>query len=91
MIYYFTDRPPLLQEFFDWAEYEMHAKNGWHINVGKNFFLIAFDEVADHEEALAFSPWLFGHKFLYTFPWEPNFDVAIGNYHILPVWVEFPF
>lgn len=73
----------------------MHAKNGWHINhtqyVGKNFFLIEFEEVGDRDEALAFSPWFFGKKFLYTFPKEPNFDVTTGNYHMLRVWIEFPF
>lgn len=52
--------------------------------MGKNFFLIEFDEVDDRDEALAFSPWFFGRKSLYTFPWE-------ANYHMLLVWVKFPF
>lgn len=95
MVCYFTDRPPYLQDFHEWAEYEMHSKNGWWIThmqyMGKNFFLIEFDEADDRDEALDLAPWFFGRKFLYTFPWEPNFDVTTGNYHMLPLWVEFPF
>lgn len=72
----------------------MHAKNGWRINhtqyVGKNFFLIEFDEVVDRDKDLVFAPWFFGRKFMYTFPWKANFDVTTGDYHMLPVWVEFP-
>lgn len=70
-------------------------KNGWRIThtqyVGKNFFLIKFDEEGDRDEALAYAPWFFGQKFSYTFPWEPNFDVTTSHYRMLPVWVEFPF
>lgn len=40
---------------------------------------------------LDFAPWFFGRKFLYTFPWVPNFDVMTCNYHMLLVWVEFCF
>lgn len=59
--------------------------------VGKNFFLIEFDEAEEWDEALAYTPWFFERKFLYTFPWEPNFDVTTRIYHMLLVWVEFPF
>lgn len=95
MVYYFTDHPPFLHYFWEWAKYKMHAKNGWRIShtqyVGKNFFLIEFDEAKAKDEALAYAPWFFGRKYLYTFLWEPNFDVTTENYHMLPVWVEFPF
>lgn len=60
MVCYFTDRPPFLQDFQDWAEYEMHTKNRWRIShaqyVGKYFFLIEFDEAKDRDEALAYAP-----------------------------------
>lgn len=59
--------------------------------MGKNFFLVEFDEPEDMDEALAFAPWFYGRKFLYTFPWEANFDVTTSNYFMLPVWVKFPF
>lgn len=60
MVRYFTDRPPYLQDFWEWAEYKMHAKNGWHIAhtqyVENNFFLIEFDKAVDRDEALAYAP-----------------------------------
>lgn len=72
----------------------MHAKNKWRIThtqyIGKNF-LIEFDQGEDWNAALEYAPWFFGRKFLYMFPWEPNFNVTIGNYHMLPVWIKIPF
>lgn len=59
--------------------------------VGKNFFYVEFEEAKDRDAALACAPWFYDKKYLYNFPWEPNFDLTIGNYHMLPVWVEFPF
>lgn len=73
----------------------MHSKNGWRIihtqYVGKNFFLIKIDQAEDKDIALAYALWFFGRKFLYTFAWQPNFDITMGNYHMLPAWVEIPF
>lgn len=34
---------------------------------------------------------VFGRKLLYTFPWEPKFDVTTRNYFMLPIWVEIHF
>lgn len=31
MVCYFTDHPPFLQDFSDWVETEMHAKNSWRM------------------------------------------------------------
>lgn len=28
---------------------------------------------------------------MYTFKWDPNFDLSLGGYLPLPVWVEIPF
>lgn len=54
-------------------------------------FLVEFSDPTDQDAALGFAMWFHGRKFLYTFPWVPNFDVGIGNYCMLLVWVEFPF
>lgn len=89
MVVYFTNRPPLLQDFKIWVREELERKSGWPINrvqyLGKNFSLIEFDDPADRNNALDFSPWFYGRKFLYTFPWVPNFDLTIRNYNMLPV------
>lgn len=50
-----------------------------------------FSDLDDRDATLDFAPWFYGKKFPYTFPWVPNFDVTIENYHMLSVWVEFPF
>lgn len=72
MLGYFTDRPPFLLDFHDWVEDEFHLRNGWRVNhtqyVGKNFFLIEFEEVEDRDAALTSAPWFFGQKYLYIFP-----------------------
>lgn len=60
MVCYFIDRPPYLQDFRDWAEYETHGKNGWRLThtqyVGKNFFLVKFDQAEDRDSALVSAP-----------------------------------
>lgn len=58
--------------------------------VGKNLFLVEFEEAYDKDVALKYAPWFYGRKYLYPFPWEPNFDVTTGNYHMLPIWARIP-
>lgn len=95
MVGYFTDRPPLLSDFKIWVREELERKSGRSIlhtqYLGKNFFLIEFEDQADRDSALDFAPWFYGRKFLYTFPWVSNFDVTTGNFYMLPVWIELPF
>lgn len=56
--------------------------------MGKKFFYIEFEESKDKETALASIPWFYGRKYLYTFPWVPDFNVTTGHYNLLPVWIE---
>ncbi|CAM6111226.1 unnamed protein product [Calypogeia fissa] len=95
MICYFTDRAPMLQDFKEWIEYEMEDRQGWPIKqikfLGKNFFMIYFEEFIHREEALTLAPWFMEHRFVYTFRWEPHFDVRLETYTLLPVWIEIPF
>lgn len=41
-----------------------------------------------HTLALAPKSWYVDHKFMYTFVWEPNFDVSSNAYSPMLVWVE---
>ncbi|CAM6084773.1 unnamed protein product [Calypogeia fissa] len=95
MICYFTDRAPLLHDFKDWIEYEMEARRGWPIKqikfLGKNLFMVYFEEFIHREEALTLAPWFMENRFVYTFRWEPHFDVRLETYTLLPVWIEIPF
>lgn len=59
--------------------------------VGNNFFLIKFVDIEDRDVALDSAPWFYGRKYMYTFPWIPDFDVTRGHFNMLPVWIEIPF
>ncbi|CAM6098150.1 unnamed protein product [Calypogeia fissa] len=95
MICYFTDRAPLLQDFKDWISFELGTKRGWPTSqikfLGKNFFLIHFDNPAHRDDTLILAPWFMDHRFVYTFKWEAHFDVRLETYTTLPVWIELPF
>lgn len=95
MIAYFIDCPPYLQDFWDWVEEIFHQKNNWCINhtlyVGNNFFSIEFAKAKDRDSTLSYTPWFFRRKYIYTFPWISDFDVTIGHYNMLSVWIEIPF
>lgn len=60
MVYYFTDRAPMLTEFKDWVVEEIVAKRGWAIDQVKfarrNFFLIVFSKEAHRDAALDIAP-----------------------------------
>lgn len=75
MVGYFTYRPPPLQDFKIWVKEELERNSGWLVihtqYLGKNFFLIEFVDLPDRDATLDFSPWFYGRKFLYTFPWVP--------------------
>lgn len=89
LVGYFIDFPPLFLDFKIWVREELECKSGWsvlHIQyLGKNFFLIDFEDLADCDSALDFAPWFYERKLIYTFTLVSNFDVTIGNYHMLPV------
>lgn len=36
-------------------------------------------------------PWFYEHCYMYVAAWELDFDVTIGNYSRLPMWVDIPF
>ncbi|CAM6082405.1 unnamed protein product [Calypogeia fissa] len=95
MICYFTDRAPLLQDFRDWITFELGTQRGWPTTqikfLGKNFFLVQFENPAHRDKALILAPWFMDHRFVYTFKWEANFDVCLETYTLLPVWIEIPF
>lgn len=57
---------------------------------GERFFFVNFEDPIDRDSALDYAPWFYDRKFLYTFSWVPNFNVT-SNYHMLSIWVEFPF
>lgn len=40
---------------------------------------------------LASKPWFVKHNYMYTFRWDPNFNLGSRGYLSLPVWVEIPF
>lgn len=55
--------------------------------VGKNFFMIEFEDSEDRDTALALTPWFYECKYLYTFSWISDFDVTIGHKNMLHVWI----
>lgn len=65
-----------------WKEW---LENLTHSICSENFFLVEFKEAKDRDISLSYATWFYGRKYLDTFPWEPNFDVTTGNYHMLPV------
>ncbi|CAM6082592.1 unnamed protein product [Calypogeia fissa] len=71
MICYFTERAPLLQDFKEWISFELGTQRGWPTRqikfLGKNFFLVHFDDPAHRDEALILAPWFMDHRFVYTF------------------------
>lgn len=66
-------------------------ENCIHLDIGKNLFLIDFYEAKDKDIALKYAPWFFGRKYMYTFLWFLNFDVTIGHYNMLPIWIKIRF
>ncbi|CAM6105403.1 unnamed protein product [Calypogeia fissa] len=92
LIGYFTSQCPLLDEFYDWVQHEFSFLRGWKIFlvkfVGKNFYLIMFDNPLHRQQALSYHPWKYNNKFVYFFAYEPEFNVSTGQYTKLPVWVE---
>ncbi|CAM6091060.1 unnamed protein product [Calypogeia fissa] len=92
LIGYFTTQCPLLDNFSDWIHHEFSYLRGWKILkvkfVGKNFYLILFENPLDRQQALTFHPWKYNNRFFYFFAWEPEFNVSTGQYTKLPVWVE---
>lgn len=92
---YFTDRSPLLSTFRDWVEDIFVHDMGWPVVqikfAGKNFFMITFEKAEHRDATLALAPLFMDRKFVYTFPWDPAFDVRTESYTKLPVWIEIPF
>lgn len=83
------DKPPYMKDFIDLVEDEFHGQQGWRIAhtqyFRKNFFLVEFVEAEVRDVALKYTPWFYGCKYMYTFPWVPDFDVTIGHYNMLHV------
>ncbi|CAM6094025.1 unnamed protein product [Calypogeia fissa] len=95
MLCYFIDPAPLLQDFKDWISFECDTQRGWPTTqikfLGKNFFMVNFENPAHRDEAIILAPWFMEHRFVYTFKWEAHFDVRLETYTQLPVWIEIPF
>lgn len=53
--------------------------------------MFLFKKPEHHVLALAAKPWYVDRKFMYTFAWEPNFDVSSNAYSPMPIWVEIPY
>lgn len=92
---YFTDRTPLLPAFRDWVEDIFIRDMGWPVSqikfAGKNFYMITFENPEHRDATLALAPLFMDRKFVFTFPWDPAFDVRTESYTKLPVWIEIPF
>ncbi|CAM6104281.1 unnamed protein product [Calypogeia fissa] len=92
LVGYFTSNCPLRDDFNDWVQHEFSYLRGWKIAhvkfVGKNFYLILFDQPLHQQQALTMHPWKYNNRFVYFFKWEPEFNVSTGQYTKLPVWVE---
>lgn len=44
-----------------------------------------FVNAEDGDAVLEYAPWFYGQKFMYTFPYVPNFEVTTGHYNMLLV------
>lgn len=53
--------------------------------------MVIFKKLEHRTLALAAKPWYIDQKYMYTFAWEPNFDVSLGAYSPMLVWVEIPY
>lgn len=95
MLYYFMDRCPMLPKLKWWVNHFLAEERLWplhHIKfIRKNFYLIIFREVVHRTLALVAKPWFVDRNYMYTFAWDPTFDLNTGGYSPLHVWVKLPY
>lgn len=95
MMCYFTDRAPMLPTFKLWVERTFVIEMHWPVPqvkfVGKCFYMVVFRNPEHRDFSLANAPWFLDHKFVFTFPWDPSFDIRNETYTLLPVWIKIPF
>lgn len=60
------------------------------IDLGKDYFLIRFSLLEDHDSVLKKGPWFIGDHFLAIHPWKPNFCPASVSLSSVAVWVRLP-
>lgn len=83
MLCYFTNRCVVLPKLKSWENLVPIEERLWSLHhikfIGKNFYLIIFKEVDHHALALVVKPWFVDKNYMYTFAWDPTFDVSIGG------------
>nr|XP_023914204.1 uncharacterized protein LOC112025751 [Quercus suber] len=60
------------------------------VDLGKDFFLIKFNDNEDCDKVLRGGPWFIGEHFLAIKPWEPYFKALEALFTSILVWVRFP-
>jgi hypothetical protein len=70
-------------------------QRGWRIQhikyLGRNFFVVMFEECNDKELAESNTPWFLNRRYMFTFPWHPAFNVHTEFLVHAPVWIELQF
>lgn len=89
MLCYFIDRCPMLLELKWWVSKVLAGEHQWPIHhikfVGMKFYLVIFKVPKHRLLALAARPWFVECNYMYTFKWEPSFDLSLGGFMPLPV------
>lgn len=70
----------------------MWARNGFvHlIDIGNEYFLVRFNDLADYNFALSGGPWLIFDHYLAIRSWEPNFNPYGATINKLAAWIRLP-
>ena len=58
------------------------------VNLGKDYFLIRFNNDEDHDKVLRGGPWFVGEHFLAIKPWEPYFKASKAKLSSMAEWVR---
>lgn len=70
----------------------MSEEMGWPVLqikfVGKIFYLVVFENPDHRDLSLSSAPWFTERKYVYTFPWDPSFDIQSESFTKLLVWIE---
>ena len=60
------------------------------VELGKDFFLIRFEDKRDFNNVLKGGPWFIGEHFLSIRIWEPNFRPSTANLSSVALWIRLP-
>lgn len=85
----------MLSELKRWVSKVLAGERLWPIHhikfVGMNFYLVIFKILEHRMLAVTAKSWFVEFNYMYTFKWDPSFNLSLGGFTPLLVWVYIPY